>query len=151
MLELNLPQFDVKILKRNKLYVWDQIRKKYVSLTPEEWVRQHFVNYLITQKRYPSSLIANEVEIKLNSLKKRCDTIIYNSDLLPIAIVEYKAPSIPITQEVFDQIIRYNIVLKVKYLMLSNGIEHYCCMMNYNDMSYSYLKEIPVFDELINI
>lgn len=151
MLELNLPQFDVKILKRNKLYVWDQIRKKYVSLTPEEWVRQHFVNYLITQKRYPSSLIANEVEIKLNSLKKRCDTIIYNSDLLPIVIVEYKAPSIPITQEVFDQIIRYNIVLKVKYLMLSNGIEHYCCMMNYKDMSYSYLNEIPVFDELINI
>lgn len=143
MLALNLPRFEPKIKKADRLYVWDQIRKKYVALTPEEWVRVHFVNYLITDKGYPESLIANESQIKLNGLKKRCDTIVYNNKLTPLAIVEYKAPDVKITQDVFDQIVRYNIVLKVKFLIVSNGMEHYCCRMNYDDLSFDYLPNIP--------
>jgi hypothetical protein len=143
MLALNLPQFEVKIKKEDKVYIWDNIRRKYVALTPEEWVRQHFVNYLITEKGYPGSLIANEIQINLNNQKKRCDTIIYDRELSPLVIVEYKAPDVKITQEVFDQIARYNIVLKVKYLIVSNGLEHYCCSIDYENMNFKYLTEVP--------
>ena len=148
MLELNLPQFEVKIKKADTIYIWDIIRKKYLVLTPEEWVRQHFVNYLIQEKGYPSSLIANEIQIKLNNQKRRCDTVIYDSTLSPIVIIEYKSPEVKITQNVFDQIVRYNIVLKVKYLIVSNGMEHYCCKMDYNTMKFEYLSEIPSYDVL---
>lgn len=143
MLALNLPQFEVKIKKEDKVYIWDNIRRKYVALTPEEWVRQHFVNYLITEKGYPGSLIANEIQINLNNQKKRCDTVIYDRELSPLVIVEYKAPDVKITQEVFDQIARYNIVLKVKYLIVSNGLEHYCCSIDYENMNFEYLTEVP--------
>lgn len=150
MLPLNLPQFDLKIKKTDKIRVWDRIRKKYVVLTPEEWVRQHFVNYLITEKHYPESLISNEIQVLLNNQKKRCDTVIYNKMATPIVIVEYKAPSVKITQEVFDQIVKYNIVLKVNYLIISNGMEHYCCRLNYDNLSYEYLPEIPDY-KMINL
>lgn len=148
MLALNLPQFEVKIKKEDKVYIWDQIRRKYVALTPEEWVRQHFVNYLISEKGYPSSLIANEIQINLNNQRRRCDTVIYDRELSPLVIVEYKAPDIKITQNVFDQIARYNIVLKVKYLIISNGLEHYCCLIDYDNMKFEYLTEIPHHDLL---
>lgn len=151
MLELNLPHFEVKIKKQDKIYIWDQIRKKYVALTPEEWVRQHFVNYLIVEKLYPINLISNEVEIKLNNQKRRCDTVIYNNQLEPIAILEYKSPSVSINQDVIDQIIRYNIVLKVRYLIISNGLTHYCLKIDIENSSYSYLNEIPTYLKITNV
>jgi len=148
MLALNLPEFSPKIKKTDRLYIWDRIRRRYVALTPEEWVRQHFVNYLITEKGYPESLMANEIQINLHNLKKRCDSVAYDRSLSPLVIVEYKSPDIKITQEVFDQIVRYNMVLKVKYLIVSNGLEHYCCRINYTDMTYEYLPEIPSYISL---
>lgn len=148
---LNLPFFDVKLRETsNGLEIFDVLRKKYITLTPEEWVRQHFVHYLINEKKYPTSLMANEIAIKLNSLNKRCDTVVYDRELNPVVICEYKNPSIDITQEVFDQIVRYNITLKVKFLIVSNGITHYCCKMDYDRQSYEYLNEIPSYSEIIN-
>lgn len=148
MLELNLPPYSPKIKKTDKLYIWDQIRTKYVALTPEEWVRQHFINYLITEKQYPASLIANETQISLNKQRKRCDSVVYDNKLNPLVIVEYKSPDVKITQEVFDQIARYNIVLKVKYLIVSNGLEHYCCSIDYENLSFEYLPDIPLYSTL---
>lgn len=148
MLALNLPEFSPKIKKTDKLCIWDRIRRKYVALTPEEWVRQHFVNYIITEKHYPENLIANEIQISLNNQKRRCDTVVYDRTLSPLVIIEYKSPEVKITQEVFDQIARYNIVLKVKYLIVSNGMQHFCCQINYSDMSFEYLSDIPEFPHL---
>jgi len=149
MRPLNLPTFDSKIKKTAEgLKIFDSLRRKYVALTPEEWVRQHFVHYLISEKKYPASLIANEASIKLHSLNKRCDTIIYSSALEPLMIIEYKEPNTAITQQVFDQIARYNITLKVRYLIVSNGVNHYCCRMDYEKMSFEYLEEIPDYSTL---
>ena len=121
MLALNLPGFAPKVAEKNgKRTIFDPVRQKYVALTPEEWVRQHFVNYLITRKSYPKELLANEVLVKLNGTSKRCDTVAYNRFLEPLVIVEYKAPHINITNTVFDQIARYNMVLRVEYLIVSN-------------------------------
>ena len=114
MLSLNLPSYEIKIAERNgKNVIFDMLRKRYVALTPEEWVRQHFVHYLTDYKGYPKGLLANEIQLDLNGTKKRCDTVLYNKDLSAKLIVEYKAPHIEITQTVFDQITRYNMVLKV--------------------------------------
>lgn len=150
MLQLNLPSAALKITrKENRDYVFDTLRKKYVALTPEEWVRQNFVHFLIRYKNYPVGLLANEVQISLNSTKKRCDTVLYNRNLTARMIIEYKAPSVNITQEVFNQITRYNIVLKVDYLIVTNGINHYCCRVDYRNNSYSFLRDIPEYSELI--
>ena len=144
MLTLNLPTFEVKIKNEGaKKMIFDIIRRKYVALTPEEWVRQHFVHYLIEQLGYPQELLANEVEVTLNGTSKRCDTVLYNRDLTARMIVEYKAVDIPITQKVFDQIMRYNMVLRVDYLVVSNGIDHYCCQIDYATNTYVFLSEIP--------
>lgn len=149
MYSLNLPKFDVKIQKsKTEVQIFDSLRQKFLVLTPEEWVRQHFVNYLISEKNYPKSLMANEASIKLNSMIRRCDTIVYNQQLDPIAICEYKSPKINITQETFDQIVRYNIVLRVKYLIVSNGLNHYCCKIDYENNSYEFLKEIPNYKDI---
>jgi len=149
MLELNLPPFDVKLKKeKDSVCIWDRLRRKFIIITPEEWVRQHFVNYLITNKNYPESLMANEKQVILNNQRKRCDTIVYNQQLDPLVIIEYKSPDIKITQAVFDQIVRYNMVLKVNYLIVSNGMQHFCCKMNYSDQSFVYLPEIPDYNNL---
>ena len=149
MLPLNLPSYPAKILKRNgKNVIFDTLRQKYVALTPEEWVRQHFVHFLTDFKGYPKGLLANEIQLDLNGTKKRCDTVLFNKDLSARMIVEYKAPNIEITQAVFDQITRYNMVLKVEYLIVSNGIRHYCCLIDYNTMQYTFLPDIPAFAEL---
>ena len=149
MLPLNLPNFDIKVKKSaDQLLVWDETRRKYVALTPEEWVRQHFVRFLISEKGYRQELIANEVSIKLNGTAKRCDTVIYDRLLTPLMIVEYKAPSITITPKVFDQIVRYNRVLHVQYLIVSNAIRHGCCEIDYETLSYRFLKEIPDAQEV---
>ena len=149
MQALNLPPFDAKIdTKEGKHFILDVIRRRYVALTPEEWVRQHFVHYLITYKGFPRTLMANEVQLSLNGTKKRCDTVLYKRDLTAQMIVEYKAPDVKITQAVFDQIGRYNLVLHVDYLVVSNGLSHYCCRMDYEHNSYRFLTDIPAYQAL---
>ena len=149
MLSLNLPAFETKIsLRDEKKVIFDVIRKRYVALTPEEWVRQHFVHFLIDHKQYPSALLANEVLLNLNGTKKRCDTVLYTRDLSAKMIIEYKAPHIEITQSVFDQITRYNMVLKVDYLSVSNGMQHFCCRMDYASGKYIFLEDIPDYPQL---
>lgn len=149
MLSLNLPTFAAKVKEKDgKHIIFDPVRRKFVALTPEEWVRQHFVNYLITNKGYPKELLANEVPLKLNGTSKRCDTVAYNRFLTPLMIVEYKAPHIEITSSVFDQIVRYNMVLHVRYLAVSNGISHFCCKINYENLTYSFLEGIPEYNVL---
>lgn len=149
MLSLNLPTFAAKVKEKDgKRIIFDPVRRKYVALTPEEWVRQHFVNYLITDKGYPKELLANEVPLKLNGTSKRCDTVAYNRFLTPLMIVEYKAPHIEITSSVFDQIVRYNMVLHVRYLAVSNGISHFCCKIDYENLTYSFLEGIPEYNVL---
>ena len=129
MLSLNLPSYEAKIVQRNgKNVIFDTLRKRYVALTPEEWVRQHFVHFLTDYKG--------------------CDTVLYDKNLSAKLIVEYKAPHVEITQAVFDQITRYNMVLKVKYLIVSNGLSHYCCQIDYNTQSYVFLPEIPSYSQL---
>ena len=149
MIALNLPTYSFKIVTKNdKQYIFDILRKKYVALTPEEWVRQHFTRFLLEEKGYPQGLMANEIQVNLNGTRKRCDTVLFKRDLTARMIVEYKAPSVEITQAVFDQITRYNMVLKVDYLVVSNGLHHYCCRISYSDSSYVFLPEIPRYEEL---
>lgn len=149
MLSLNIPPYNSKVTYINgKKMIFDFVRNKYVALTPEEWVRQNFVHFLIEHKGYPKGLITNEIQVILNGTKKRCDTVLYDRDLKAKLIVEYKAPSIIITQSVFDQITRYNMVLKVDYLIVSNGMNHYCCKIDYKNNTYVFLKDIPNYSEL---
>lgn len=149
MFALNLPSFEIKIVMHNgKRCVFDPIRRKYVALTPEEWVRQHFVNFLIKKKGYPASLLSNEVSLSLNGTSKRCDTVLYSRMAIPQMIIEYKAPHIEITQKVFSQISRYNMALHVDYLVVSNGRSHYCCKMDYTHHTYTFLTDIPAYEEL---
>ena len=150
MFELNLPPFDVKISSAGeKKQIFDFIRRRYVALTPEEWVRQHFVHFLADEKGYPPFLMANEVQLKLNGMSRRCDTVVYDRSLTPRVIVEYKAPSVEITQKVFDQIGRYNRVLRVDYLIVSNGLAHYCCRIDYATQGYTFLPDIPPYEEIV--
>ena len=152
MISLNLPPFTIKTTRREgRTVIFDFLRRRYVALTPEEWVRQHFVNYLVTEKNYPQELLANEVAVKLNGTSKRCDTVAYNRFLAPLMIIEYKAPHIEITSAVFDQIVRYNMVLHVKYLTVSNGIRHFCCKIDYEKQTYAFLEDIPEYNLLEKI
>lgn len=150
MNRLHLPSFDAKIRKNDKaaLEIFDPLRKKYVALTAEEWVRQHFVHYLISEKNYPASHIANEMGIKYHTLTRRCDTVVYDDRLQPIMVIEYKEPEARLTQKVFDQITRYNSVLRVPYIAVSNGMTHYCCHLNYEQQSYRYLENFPDYRTL---
>ena len=149
MLQLNLPAYETRMCSRDgKRMIFDPLRKAYVALTPEEWVRQHFVNFLTNFKGYPATLMANEVAIMLNGMKRRCDTVVYDKELRPRVIVEYKAPSVKITKEVFAQISRYNLTLQVDYLIVSNGLRHYCCKMDYEKGSYTFLQEIPEYSKI---
>lgn len=149
MIKLNLPEANLQIkATTNGHRIYDRIRQKFVSLTPEEWVRQNFVEYLISCKDIPQSLIANEIGITLNSTRRRCDTVIYDLTAMPLIIVEYKSPSVEISQSTFDQIVRYNMVLHARYLIVSNGLQHYCCRINYETKSYTFLKELPPYSEL---
>ena len=124
------------------------IRNKYVSLTPEEWVRQNFISYLINDKSYPKGRIGNEISLLQNGIKRRADSVIYDKYGVPFMIIEYKAPEIKITQQVFEQIVRYNMVLKVKYLIVSNGINHYCCTIDYDMNKVTFIKDIPDYNSL---
>ena len=147
---LNLPQKQLNIKKGvdGKLCILDRLRRKFVALTPEEWVRQNFVAFLIEDRGFPAGLMANEVALVQNGISRRCDTLISDRTGRPFVIVEYKAPTIAITQNVFDQIVRYNMVFKASYLMVSNGMEHYCCHIDYKTGNYTFLKEIPGYGDL---
>ncbi|MFP4024003.1 MAG: type I restriction enzyme HsdR N-terminal domain-containing protein [Thiohalospira sp.] len=146
MERLNLPTYSFNIkLKEQRKYIFDFIRKKYVILTPEEWVRQNFLKYLVEEKKYPASLIAVEKEFKLNTLSKRSDAVVYNRSGQPFLIVECKATTVKIDQKVFDQIARYNMKLNVKFLIVTNGLEHYCCKIDIENQKYYFLKDIPEF------
>jgi hypothetical protein len=148
MLPLNLPQYEFAIKHGNPTKIFDVIRKKYVKLTPEEWVRQNFLKYLISEKNYPSSLILIEQTLQVNKLKKRCDAVIYDNSAQPLMIIEFKKPDVPIDQKVFDQIARYNIPLKVKYLMVSNGLQHYCSLIDFENSTFRFLEDIPPYSSL---
>lgn len=149
MIQLNLPPFAIKLSgTKERPLVFDVLRRKYVSLTPEEWVRQHFVHFLMEHKGYPMALMANEVALKIGNKPLRADSVLYGRDLRPRMIVEYKAPSVAITQQVFDQVMAYNLLLHVDYLVVSNGLQHYCCKVDYAGGSCSFLRDIPVYSDL---
>ncbi|OZV69996.1 type I restriction enzyme HsdR N-terminal domain-containing protein [Winogradskyella aurantia] len=144
MQTLNFPKFNYRFKStENKVSIFDVIRKKFVVLQPEEWVRQHCVHYLMNEKTVPKSLINLEKELIINGLKKRYDIIVYNNDGSIHLIVECKAPDITIDQKTFDQIARYNLVLDSTYLMVTNGINHYYCQMDYSAKQYKFLEDIP--------
>ena len=140
MIPLNLPDYEIKLSGTpTKPTIFDILRRKYVALTPEEWVRQHFVHFLINHKGYPATLLANEVKLKIGDKHLRADTVLYSREL---------KPHIAITQKVFDQITTYNMLLHVDYLIVSNGIQHYCCKMDYDYQKYLYLGDIPAYQEI---
>lgn len=148
MIKLNLPEYDFRTkMEDEKTFIFDDIRKKFVVLTPEEWVRQNFIRYLKTEKKYPESLMAVEKQIKVNRNQRRFDLLIYLRNGQPHLIAEFKAPNIKITQETFDQVVRYNMSLKVEMVLVSNGLQHFACEIDYIKNSYSYLPEIPEFCE----
>ena len=149
MIQLNLPPFAIKLSgTKERPLVLDVLRRKYVSLTPEEGVRQHFVHFLMEHKGYPMALMANEVALKIGNKPLRADSVLYGRDLRPRMIVEYKAPSVAITQQVFDQVMAYNLLLHVDYLVVSNGLQHYCCKVDYVSGSCSFLQDIPMYTDL---
>ena len=150
MNELNLPPFDARLRQKaqGRPEIFDVLRRRYVALTPEEWVRQHFVHFLIAQKGYPKGLLSNEVELRVGEKRLRCDSLLYDTQLRPRMIIEYKAPDVELTQRVFDQITAYNLLLHVDYLVLSNGLSHYCCRMDYSRRSYSFLPDVPDYTAL---
>lgn len=146
MTALNLPPYDAKIQTADgQTRIFDVLRRRFVALTPEEWVRQHFVQHLLTSYGYPSGLMANEVSLTLNGMSRRCDTVVYDRSLRARIIIEYKRPTVEITQRVFDQISRYNMVMQVDFLIVSNGMAHYCCRMDYGRQTYEFLPDIPTF------
>lgn len=148
MMQLNLPEYPVRVKsKENKLYIFDRIRKKDILLTDEEWVRQHFIWYLIEEKNYPESLIAVEKQLKLNRTIKRTDLLLFNRQGRPEIIVECKAPHVKIDQTTFDQIARYNMSLAASYLVVTNGIDHYYCKIDQTAERYVFLKDIPAYSK----
>jgi type I site-specific restriction endonuclease len=141
---LNLPHYPFKLSQKDDVvFIFDELRKKDLVLTPEEWVRQHFVQYLIHQKKYPKTLIKLEGGLKLNRLQKRTDILIFDKAGEPCVLVECKSTMVKIDQKVFDQAARYNMIHKVKYLVVSNGLQHYCCALNYDSNTYQFLEELP--------
>ncbi len=146
MIKLNLPSYSFKFKnKENKLYIFDNFRKKYVVLTPEEWVRQNFITFLTEEKKYPKTLIGIEKEFKINNLSKRFDVLIFDNSGLPDIIVECKAPLIKITQDTFDQIARYNLKFNAKYVIVTNGLEHFFCRLDHKNKKYEFLRDIPTY------
>ncbi|NCB09217.1 MAG: type I restriction enzyme HsdR N-terminal domain-containing protein [Bacteroidia bacterium] len=146
MLKLNLPEYDFKIkVEGETMLIFDVIRKKYVVLTPEEWVRQNFIQYLIAEKKFPASLMAVEKKLTVNRQPRRFDLLVYRRNGQPFLMAEFKAPNVKITQDAFDQVVRYNMALQVDFIVVSNGMQHFACQIDYTKNSFSYLPEIPCF------
>ena len=150
MFALNLPYANTKIVVRNeKQMVFDFLRKRFVALTPEEWVRQQFTHFLVEHKGYPAMFIGNEITLSVGRLSRRCDSVVFNKSAEPVMIIEYKAPTVKITQKVFEQICSYNIALHAPYLTVSNGLQSYCCRIDKEANTYEFLKDIPAYCELL--
>ena len=146
MQKLNFPVYSFRFKNsENKVSIFDEIRKKFILLTPEEWVRQHVVQFLLQDKKYPKSYINVEKLIKINDLSKRYDGVIFQPNGEIFLLIECKAPEVPISQQTFDQIARYNLVMKAKYLMVTNGLNHYFCQMDFENEKYVFLKELPEY------
>lgn len=144
---LALPKANLRLSKKDeKLYVWCIIRKKTLVLTPEEWVRQHIIHFLIHEKNTPLGLIASEKGLNYHGFNRRCDLVIYSNKQLPVLLVECKAPDVAITEKVFHQIAHYNFKLKVNYLMMTNGIQHVICRINHDTNSFEYLETLPNYE-----
>tara|TARA_R110002049_G_scaffold117654_5_gene271230 strand:- start:636 stop:1100 length:465 start_codon:yes stop_codon:yes gene_type:complete len=149
MTKLNLPEYPFRLKEEDKkTKIFDSIRKKYVVLTPEEWVRQNIIKYLIEEKGYPKGLIAVETSLKHNGRVRRSDILCFHTNNMPILLVECKAPEVKISQDVFDQISRYNIAYEVPFLLVSNGLQHFVCQVDFNTRSSTYLQELPHYKEL---
>lgn len=150
MQKLNFPAYSFRFKNsENKVAVFDEIRKKFVILTPEEWVRQHVVQFLLQHKNYPKSYINVEKSIKINGLTKRYDIVVFRPDGSLFLLIECKAPEVPISQNTFDQIARYNMVLESQYLMVTNGLNHYFCQMDFEKEHYQFLRELPDFTKVL--
>ena len=146
MQNLNFPTYSFRFKNsENKVSIFDEIRKKFILLTPEEWVRQHVVQFLLQDKKYPKSYINVEKLIKINDLSKRYDGVVFQPNGDIFLLIECKAPEVPISQQTFDQIARYNLVLKAKYLMVTNGLNHYFCQMDFENEKYVFLRELPEY------
>lgn len=149
MQELNFKKYSFRFKsKENKPQIFDPIRKKFILLTPEEWVRQHVIKFLIEELQYPPQLINVEKQLNVHQTIKRYDLVVFNPNGSLKILVECKAPKIPITQTVFDQIARYNIVTQAQYLMVTNGISHFYCTLDYNTKKYNFLKQLPPFSRM---
>lgn len=150
MQQLNFPVLQSQLRHKNNVAeVWDIVRKKWILLTPEEWVRQHLIQYLHTKKGFSLGLMAVEKSIQLNGMKRRYDLVLYNQQSQPVLLAECKAPEIRITQQVFDQAARYNLVMKVPYLLITNGLEHYCSRIDFENSSFEFMRDIPSRGEII--
>jgi len=150
MQQLNFPSYCFRFKNsENKVSIFDEIRKKFVILTPEEWVRQNVVRFLTEEKKYSKSYINVEKLIKINGLNKRYDVVVFQPNGKLFLLIECKAPEVPISQNTFDQIARYNMVLDAEYLMVTNGLNHYFCQMDFENEKYNFLKELPEFNSLI--
>lgn len=146
---INIPYSPLKIKNTERgVKVYDPLRDKWVALTPEEYVRQQFTAWMRNEYHYPASLMANEIGVEFNGMKKRCDTVVFNRDGSPLVIVEYKAPEVKISQDTFDQIARYNMTLRARYLIVSNGMNHYCCVMDYDNNTYHFVPGIPDYQDI---
>jgi hypothetical protein len=149
MLQLNLPEYNFRIKKKeDKFLIFDSQRRRYVKLTPEEWVRQHFIRFLIEVKGYPAALLAVEKQLILNGMKKRCDAVLFNMEAEPFMIFEFKAPGVILNQDTFDQVAVYNSKFKVDLFIVSNGLEHYCCKVNTETARYEFFPEIPDYNSI---
>lgn len=150
MNRLNLPSFQAHLQgTQEHLRIFDILRRRYVALTPEEWVRQNFIHYLTEHLHYPTTLLANEVKLQIGKKTLRADSVLYDTQLRPRMIIEYKAPQVNITQKVFDQIMAYNMLLHVDYLVVSNGLTHFCCKIADNDKKYLFIDHIPTYEEIL--
>lgn len=144
--QLNFPTYDFKIRRdKDQVFIFDEVRKKWVVLTPEEWVRQHVVSFLVNEKNYPSGLVGVEKSIKVNGRSKRFDIVCYSPGFEPIILVECKAPEVAVSQKTLDQILRYNSEIQAKYLLLTNGIQTVCAYIDYESKNMTYLQEIPSY------
>lgn len=147
MQPLNFPSYTFRFKNsENTVSIFDEIRKRFTVLTPEEWVRQHVIRFFLDEKKYPKSLLNVEKVLIVNGLKKRYDLVVYNSDGSIFLLVECKAPNIKINQATFDQIARYNLTLNAQFLMVTNGFNHYFCKMDFENEKYIFLKELPDFE-----
>jgi len=148
---LNLPQYSFRIQeKAGKKLIFDGFRRRWVALTPEEWVRQNFARYLTEEKHFPASLVAIERSLRMNQRDFRTDIVLFSKSGNPLIVIECKAPEVKISQQVFDQIARYNLDLRVSYLIVTNGLTHYCCRFDQSELSYTFLPEIPDYKEIEN-